>query len=186
MTPRVVLIGGTSHAGKSTLGRALAERLGADYLPTDYLGRHPGRPWGKVPPHVAEHYATLTVDALIPDVLAHYGRLWPQIEAAALGATQPLVVEGSAVWPESVATLPPGRVDAVFLTASDATLEARIRAESGLGDGSDLLVEKFIARTIRFNADMAAAARRRGLRLIDVTDSPSVEALVEEVLCGSS
>ena len=42
---RVILIGGTSHAGKSTLGLSLAEKLGWDYLATDSLARHPGRPW---------------------------------------------------------------------------------------------------------------------------------------------
>ncbi|MGD1875429.1 MAG: hypothetical protein ACFB02_20525 [Mastigocoleus sp.] len=36
---RIILIGGTSHAGKSTLGQALAITLGWDYCSTDKLAR---------------------------------------------------------------------------------------------------------------------------------------------------
>jgi cytidylate kinase len=82
---RVVLIGGTSNTGKSTIARTLAERLGYEYASTDLLARHPGHPWRtterEVPAAVAEHYGSLTVDELIGSVLAHYERLWPRIEA---------------------------------------------------------------------------------------------------------
>ncbi|MFJ3700749.1 MULTISPECIES: hypothetical protein [Streptomyces] len=82
---RVVLIGGTSNVGKSAVAKAVADRLGFDCLSTDGRARHPGRPWRtperEVPPHVAEHYGTLTVDELIRSVLDHYERLWPRIEA---------------------------------------------------------------------------------------------------------
>lgn len=81
---RVVLIGGTSNVGKSTVGHAVAEKVGFDCLTTDGLARHPGRPWRtpewEVPAHVAEHYGSLTVDELIASVLGHYDRLWPRIE----------------------------------------------------------------------------------------------------------
>jgi 2-phosphoglycerate kinase len=42
---RVILIGGSSHVGKSTLGQSLAAKLGWSYCSTDKLARHPGRPW---------------------------------------------------------------------------------------------------------------------------------------------
>ena len=71
-SPRVVLIGGTSHVGKSTLSESLAARLGWTRISTDTLARHPGRPWKpapeKVPDHVAEHYLSLSVNELIEDV----------------------------------------------------------------------------------------------------------------------
>lgn len=44
---RVILIGGSSHAGKSTLAQALAAELGWSYGSTDKRARHPGRPWLK-------------------------------------------------------------------------------------------------------------------------------------------
>ncbi|MFE3854930.1 hypothetical protein ACFXPN_27835 [Streptomyces griseorubiginosus] len=75
---RVVVIGGTSNTGKSTVAGAVAERLGFAHRSTDLLARHPGRPWRtperEVPPHVAEHYATPAVDELIDSVLGHYER----------------------------------------------------------------------------------------------------------------
>jgi hypothetical protein len=95
---RVLLIGGTSHAGKSTLAQAIAERLGWQYRSTDKLARHPGRPWapegGAVPDHVADHYRSLSVDELLADVLCHYaGNVWPLARALiathAQDATEP-------------------------------------------------------------------------------------------------
>lgn len=110
---RVVLIGGTSNVGKSTVAQAVADRLGFECLSTDRLARHPGRPrrtlGREVPVHVAEHYGSLTVDELITSVLDHYERLWPRIEelimahAAEGSARAGLVLEGSALWPVWVA-----------------------------------------------------------------------------------
>ncbi|WP_316959625.1 hypothetical protein [Streptomyces sp. TRM68367] len=58
----MVLIGGTSHTGTSTVARAVAGRLGFACRSTDGLVRHPGRPWRtpehEVAPYVAEHYGT--------------------------------------------------------------------------------------------------------------------------------
>ena len=64
---RVILIGGSSHAGKSPLGLSLAAKFGWSYRSTDKLARHPGRPWVSankkaIPEHVAEHYGTLSVE----------------------------------------------------------------------------------------------------------------------------
>ncbi|WP_202872553.1 hypothetical protein [Kribbella soli] len=81
---RVVLVGGTSNVGKSTVAQVLAGRLGFDYLSTDKLGRHPGRPWAtpnhEVPAHVVEHYRSFTGEQLVDALLAHYERMWPRIE----------------------------------------------------------------------------------------------------------
>ena len=83
---RVILIGGSSHVGKSTLADSLAAKLGWAQISTDKLARHPGRPWQpepqQVPDHVAEHYLSLSVRELIEDVLHHYKvNVWPQVEA---------------------------------------------------------------------------------------------------------
>ena len=40
---RVVLIGGTSNVGKSTVADEVAAKLGFERLSTDSLARHPGR-----------------------------------------------------------------------------------------------------------------------------------------------
>lgn len=105
---RVILIGGPSHAGKSTLGRSLSAQLGWSYRSTDKLARHPGRPWvpanGKaIPDFVAEHYRTLAANALFLDVLSHYEKnVWSQVEAIVHChvfdlLTDCLIIEGSAL-----------------------------------------------------------------------------------------
>jgi 2-phosphoglycerate kinase len=178
---RVALIGGTSHAGKSTTARAVAARLGWETISTDSLARHPGRPWPTptwvVPDHVAEHYATLTTDALIESVLAHYRRMWPMvrelIEARAADAdAAPLVLEGSALWPELVAALDLPTVRAVWLTADDGLFDGRIRRESGFeaaGPAGRQLIESFAARTRRYNAMMMQVVKRAGQAFVTVT-----------------
>jgi 2-phosphoglycerate kinase len=195
---RVALIGGTSHAGKSTTARAAAARLGGEAVSTDKLARHPGRPWPTptwvVPDHVAEHYRTLTPEELIASVLDHYGRMWPMvrelIEArAADESAAPLVLEGSALWPELVAELDLPGVRAIWLTADDALFDARIRRESRHGEADPAgrqLIERFAARTRLYNVRMVAQARRLGLPLVEVTAAMSEDEVTDAVLAALS
>ncbi|MDT0473812.1 AAA family ATPase [Streptomyces sp. DSM 41014] len=196
---RVVLIGGTSNVGKSTVARIVAERLGFAYLTTDRLARHPGRPWRtpewEVPAHVAEHYRSLTVDELITSVLAHYDRLWPRIEdlitthAAEDGGRTGLVLEGSALWPRRVASLRVPRTAAVWLTADDAVLRARIHAagryEAATGDEQHLM-DKFLARTERYQTLMTEALESLDLDRIDAGDGRSAADLADTVLAAAA
>jgi len=187
----VVLIGGTSHVGKSTLARALAQKLGWSCVSTDRLGRHPGRPWtagGKpVPAHVVTHYLTLPVEVLTREQLRHYEQMWPVIRSLverhvdAPGAGR-LVLEGSGVWPDRVAAQQTANVESVWLTAAPETLRERIYAASGysdLGSTEKALVDKFVGRTLRYEEIMMRAVRRLGLNAVDVDAAPSPGALVE-------
>ena len=144
-----------------------------------------------MPPHVAEHYATLDVDELIDSVLAHYERLWPRIEEL-IGehATGPgLVLEGSALRPERVATLDAPYAAAVWLTADETVVRARIRAGGRYDEAAReerLLMDAFVARSLRYQALTVAAVDRLGLARVDVgTDTP-VSALVDAVLAQAS
>ena len=110
---RVILIGGSSHSGKSTVAKIMANKKGCSFLSTDSLARHPGRPWRKkakdIPPHVVEHYSTLSVDELFEDVLRHYQRVWLIVkDIISMYVNNPsydqLIIEGSALWPEFVAS----------------------------------------------------------------------------------
>ncbi|MFR9757116.1 hypothetical protein [Streptomyces sp. TR06-5] len=159
---RAVLIGGTSHTGKSTIARLVADRLGFVCLSTDSLARHPGRPWRtrgrEVPPHVAEHYGSLTVDQLIASVLEHYERLGPliaeRVRHHAVGdAGEDLVLEGSALLPGTVAGLGLPGTAAVWLTADASVLRSRIRLSSGRAGATDAertLIDAFLSRTLRY------------------------------------
>ena len=138
--PKVILIGGSSHVGKSTIAASLASTLGWTHISTDSLARHPGRPWrsapDKVPKDVAEHYLRLSIDELIDDVLRHYRfNVWPKVEAIIAShsdntSTNRVVLEGSALWPEFAKSLDFTKTPAIWLTTSDKLFRQRIRTNS--------------------------------------------------------
>ncbi|MFE5239499.1 MULTISPECIES: AAA family ATPase [unclassified Streptomyces] len=194
----MVLIGGTSNVGKSTVAQVVAEKCGFECLSTDALARHPGRPWRtpdrEVPAHVAEHYGSLTVDELMTSVLDHYGRLWPRIEelitahAAEDGGSTGLVLEGSALWPVSVARLRVPHTAAVWLTADDSLVRARVHAAGrydAATDGEKVLMDKFLARTERYQTLMIEAIDRLGMDRIDVGRGRSAAELADTVLVAA-
>ena len=191
---QVVLIGGTSHAGKSTLAQSLGRTLGWECISTDSLARHPGRPWKAlqkpVPSHVVEHYSSLSAEALLADVLQHYQRMWPGIEDmvrrhASVSSKDGLILEGSALWPVSVASLTVENVRAVWLTASDEFLCQRIYSESQFDEATDQekkLIQKFIDRTLLYNQRMIEEVRRLGLISINVEEVASLDNLSDRCL----
>ena len=194
---RVILIGGTSHVGKSTVSRALAERFGWVCRPTDKMARHPGRPWqtapAQVPAHVADHYRSLPVDELVADVLRHYtDNVWPQVaRLVALHttdlATSLLIVEGSAVLPELAVTVMHHGVAAIWLTADDEHLQHRIHRESrhALKTSREKeLIDKFVARTCMFNQRTIEVVKRLGLANADVRAASNSDELRD--LCLSA
>jgi len=191
---RVILIGGSSHAGKSTLAQSLALKLGWSNISTDSLARHPGRPWKikpkTVPKHVAEHYLSLSVDELIADVLRHYRSMWPDIEAMIAShainlSTDRQILEGSALWPESVVTLDLDNVAAIWLTASNDLFRARIHNASRFREAADrekTMIQKFLERTYLYNERMMVAVNRLGLLSMDVEETSSLEELTDKCL----
>jgi 2-phosphoglycerate kinase len=190
---RVILIGGTSHCGKSMLARRLAARPGWVHISTDSLARHPGRPWrdeGEVPPHVVEHFLNLSDDALLESVLAHYRTMRPMIETlirkhAENESEDRLVLEGSALWPETIASIDAPFTAAVWLTASQALLARRMHDESRYATRDaegETLIDKFLARTINYDRAMVAAATRLGLPILTVEPDMRVEQLAQDCL----
>ncbi|WP_405689603.1 hypothetical protein [Streptomyces sp. NBC_01185] len=194
---RVVLIGGTSNVGKSTVARAVADRLGFTCLSTDGLARHPGRPWRtpewEVPAHVAEHYGSLTVDELITSVLDHYERLWPRVEELITSSARAdvegpgLVLEGSALWPARVAELTAPHTAAVWLVADDDLLRTRMYAAARYEQATDHerhLTDTFLARSERYQALMLDALAERDLDRVDVGGGRPVAELADAVLAA--
>ena len=196
--PKVILIGGTSHAGKSSLARALAGRLGYEALSTDQLARHPGRPWrhgDAVPPHVVEHYSTLAPEALIASVMQHYEGMWPMVrelvvrraadtQATGTQATG-LVLEGSALLPDRVAELGREDVAAFWLTADEALLAARMRTESRYDEADAngrALIDAFLERTRRYQRLTNEAVLRLGLPQLEVHPGEPIEAIADRAL----
>ena len=193
-TLRVILIGGSSHSGKSALSESIAANLGWNRISTDTLARHPGRPWRpapeKVPDPVAGHYLSLSVDELIVDVLHHYRvNVWPKVEKIVAShingpSRAGLIIEGSALWPELVATLNFKNIAALWLTASEAVFRQRIRDES-LYHSKSLqerrMIDKFLARTLVYNTQMIEVTNQHGFILVDVQQS-NVEELTQRCL----
>ena len=191
---RVILIGGSSHVGKSTLAQSLGSILGWSYISTDSLARHSGRPWRKKPEtvseHVAQHYLSLSVEDLFVDVLRHYRSMWPDIETMVTShatdpSTERLILEGSALWPESVATLDLDKIAAIWLTAGTELFETRIhnesRFEEAAGRGKKM-IQKFLERTQLYNERMMDAVNRLGLVSMDVEAISSLEELSDKYL----
>ena len=188
---RAILIGGTSHTGKSTLAGALAARLGGTARSTDTLARHPGRPWATlpmtVPLHVVEHYGTLSTEEQMASVLAHYRRLATQIVdlVGAATAEAPLLLEGSALLPETVAPLIADDVVSVTLLAPSEVTTARIYAESRHAERDAeacRLIDGFLARAIAFEAWVGKEAQRYDLPVIQLAPGSSIDALADQLL----
>jgi 2-phosphoglycerate kinase len=184
----VVLIGGTSHVGKSTVALALADELGWRHVSTDRLARHPGRPWTTDRPHVHEHYAALTVAELTAAQVAHYERMWPLVEELVRDALAPgragLVLEGSGVWPERVPELPLHRVAAVWLTVDDQTLRDRVYRTSradGRAPAERLAIEKFLGRTLGYQNRLIPDVDRLGLTRVAVDHGTEVGEVVDRL-----
>lgn len=178
---RVILIGGASHAGKSTLANRLRTTLGIELFHTDTVARHPGRPWQmpkwEVPPHVREHYLTLSPAELLEDVLAHYRRVsetWSEVVRRRLReGGQGLVVEGSAVLPSVAAGLVGDQVFGVWLRGGE-TLDRRMEEASGLAglEGEERqMVEAFMARNRLMEEYLVSEAERLGLRVWNTSDT---------------
>ena len=188
LKPNVILIGGTSHVGKSTVAERLAAELGWSAISTDSLARHPGRPWRHppetVPEHVAEHYLSLSVDELLSDVLRHYSfNVWPKVEEI-IASGAGIIVEGSALWPEFAIGLDSDRVASLWLTASEEVLTQRIYEESlyhAKAGREKTMINKFLERTLAYDALMVEVVGRHGLALVDVLQS-SPEELTDRCL----
>ena len=139
-----------------------------------------------MPEDVADRYLSLAVDGLITDVLRHYRGMWPGIKSpitkhASNRATDPLILEGSALWPGSVAMLHLDNVSASWLTASHDLLEACIRSSSRFDDasrGERELIKKFMARTVCYDELMIQAVQRLGLISIEVEPEESTDDLM--------
>ena len=170
-TRRIILIGGTSHSGKTTVGRAMAEQLNAVLLSTDSLARHPGRPWKPageaVPAHVVDYYTHYDLNEQLDAVITHYQHLQQRIEShvhCALAEDTPLVVEGSALLPEHWAERKDPRLHVLWLLTTPTLLRTRIYIESNYAHRNpeqQQLIDAFVQRSIRFDGYLRTGLGRQ-------------------------
>jgi len=193
---KVLLVGGTSHVGKSMLAARLAATLTWDLLSTDKLARHPGRPWrddrSELPADVVAYYSSASADELVDSVVQHYRRnVWPIAGAIVRSHLNNsfaphLVLEGSAILPEMVSESRFERSSSAWLTTSAELIRERILQSSRYNQRSPSerkLIEAFAARSLSFNEFIKESAERLGQRCIDVNSSdplPNLLRLAQE------
>ncbi len=187
---KLILLGGTSHVGKSTFGRRLAEELNWNYLSTDQLARHPGRPWrsdaSDVPDDVVAHFTTLTTHELSEAVLEHYRiNVWPIVDAIIRSRLNNpfehgLIFEGSAILPKMISEANYERVRAAWLTAPVPVITERLRANSEYDrrtPAERVLIDAFLQRSIALDEVFRDAARRTNQMVVDTSEDNAYPAL---------
>ena len=128
-------------------------------------------------------YLCLSVDKLIEDVSVTTGSWLAKVEAIVAShsndaSTTGIVLEGSALWPEFVTSLDIDKIAAVWLTGSEEVFRQRIHVGSLYGSKSPrerMMIDKFLGRTLAYNARMVDAVSRHGLMLVDVLQSNVME-----------
>ncbi len=185
----IVLIGGTSHTGKSTLAQFLARKSGFKNISTDSVARHPGRPWKEkpeeIPLHVQEHYLNLPVDELVGDVVKHYEKIWPIVQSVIEANTNGLILEGSALLPKLIQQINFKTITPVWLTATDAFLKDRIYKSSDYLNKSiqeKYLIDKFAQRTISFDNMILKEVKELNFPFLEVEKFENVEDLSNEYI----
>jgi 2-phosphoglycerate kinase len=191
---KLILIGGASHTGKSTLARSLADRFNWNYYSTDKLARHPGRPWqpkfADIPQHVVDHYQLLSADELIADVIHHYRQnVWRLIEDIVIShvdnlSSKTMVIEGSALLPELVNTLKSDNISRIYLTASNEFISQRVYTESQYEIKSPFeqtLIDKFCQRNYLLNNQIIEAVDQLGLFSFNV-EQATLPELIDKCL----
>jgi len=191
---KVILLGGSSNVGKSTIGDVLAGKLGWRCVSTDSLAKHPGRPWPKrkekVPNHVSEHYLNLQADELLESVILHHRRMSPLVAefiwSILKGANdERTVLEGSALWPFITAGHRLKEIGAVWLTASAETLRSRIHESSGYQNADErsrAMIASFLERTILFDQKTTELVREHGCRVLDTDQFATTDDIVGEII----
>lgn len=184
----IILVGGTSHTGKSTLAEFLAAKFGLINISTDKLARHPGRPWKErpeeIPLHVQQHYFNLSQHDLLVDVVKHYQKIWPLVLSVIESHRNHLVMEGSALLPRLVHSINSKEITAVWLTASDLFLKDRIYKSSNYFNKSSnekYLIDQFAARAIAFDHLILKEVKALNLLFLNVEKFENVADLAKSL-----
>ncbi|MGB5821848.1 MAG: hypothetical protein WBG90_20360 [Saonia sp.] len=189
--PRLLLLG-TSHVGKSSCAKALADLFGVTVTSTDTLGRHPGRPWTGVPGPVLDFYQSLSPSAVHWFLQIHHENMRPVIghviDSAPVGTG--FILEGAALRPEYLEGWGIAPKSAVCLHADANTLKARMLESSEYATHAPDIrtaIDAFIQRSLTENDVLAETSARHGLRVLDTTDAEprSIARLIAEQINGA-
>jgi len=194
---KVILIGGAPGAGKTTLGSALAVRLGVTSLTIDDLvtatiavttpQTHPGLHVMRKGPHT-EYYTNCSVDRLIADATQRHEATWPmarQVIRKYVKLGRGIVIDGWHMRPEWVAQLQMANVWSGWLVIDTSVLEARERQNSGWLKGSanpERMFANFMGRSLWYNNLIKEQAAAQQLNILYQDGTKSVDDLCQIVL----
>jgi len=197
MDTRVFLIGGAPGAGKSTLGTALAARLGIGSLTIDDLvtavqavttpETHPGLHLMWKTSHL-DYFTHSSTDKLKADAVRQHEATWPFIERvirkhALEGA--PIVIDGWHLWPGRVSQLQLENVWAGWIIVAPSVLEGRERKNVEWLQGSsdpERMFGNFMSRSLWFNSLMEEQANELQMNILSQHGKTSVDELCEMIL----
>lgn len=196
--PKVILVGGPSHSGKSTTAKLIASRMGYEYCACDKLARHPGRPWaigGKdIPEHVRQHYRDLSPPELMHEVYNHYQKnVRPLVDNIISGRlaedkAEGLVLEGSALLPGLLThRLTDPRVFAIWIALDNDEIRKRIVKESNYDHqvpDVKFLIDKFCVRNKLLAALISSEVDRYSCQSISVLSHEDPPQVGTRILAG--
>ena len=194
---KVFLIGGAPGAGKTTLGSALATRVGITSLSIDDLitaaqavttpETHPGLHVMRKVPYL--HYFTnSSVDQLKADTMLQHEAAWPLVKQvirkhATRGSA--IVIDGWHLRPGRVAQLKLKNVWSGWIVASASVLEERERKNvEWLQDSPDpeRMLKNFLARSLWYNDLIKEQATELQMNILPQAGENSVDDLCNMVL----
>lgn len=195
--PTVHLIGGPPGAGKTTLGIALASRLERssvtiDDIRTSLLGITDPSAYPELHviglPDPVTYFTGTDPETMVEHAIAQHRTLWPAVEAVLRKKVNhgiPAVYDGWHLMPDLVAGAALDGACAVWIDIDDEVLRARELQVWDFYQRShdpELMLERFLARSMLWNARMRESAAKFGFHLIRQDGTRSVPDLVDEVL----
>ncbi len=196
----MILIGGVSAAGKTTLGQALSNRLGAGRLTADDLAAgaraittpesHPGlhgMTQTVTGVNWIEYFISRPVEQTIADATAEHQAMWPAIQGVIrlhASSGPQIVIDGWYFRPEMVSALDNENLASFWLVAKREVLEERERKyDEGKGSSKpELFLEHFLARSYWYNDLIEEQAKRFKLPILYQDGTRTPDDLVDAVL----
>lgn len=196
--PRVILIGGAPGAGKTTLGCALAAKLGAASVTIDDLmivarmatnfDRHPDLFLIKGRTHL-DYFTNSTAEQLIDDAQRQHAASWPFVLKLITKhfdfTSTRLVIDGWHLRPHSVAAMNTPNVKAYWIHIDPAVLEARERKNTDFLEGSsdpERMHQNFMGRSLWINELLKREAMKHNMPVLEQDGTKSVDDLCAMML----
>jgi 2-phosphoglycerate kinase len=194
----VFLIGGAPGVGKTTLGCALAAKLGISSVTIDDLmtvaqtvttpETHPGLHVMRKVPYL-EYFTNSSVDQLETDANVQHAAAWPFVKNLILKhgvwAPSPIVIDGWHLRPGKVAELKLDNVWSGWIVISPSVLIEREKKNLKWLQGSsspERMHENFLARSLWFNDLIKEEATSLQMNILPQTGNASVDDLCNMIL----